>query len=49
VGSNPAEVMDLRVIKICSTPSFRGEIKLWAHVVRFYRKNSKDEQRYFEG
>jgi hypothetical protein len=36
-GSNPAEGdRFLRVIKICSTPSFRRETDPSAHIVRFY-------------
>jgi hypothetical protein len=51
VGLNPAEAKDFfRVIKIRSTPSFRGEVKPEApcRKILLYVKNTcKYEQKYF--
>jgi hypothetical protein len=44
-GFKPGRGDELRgVIKIHSTPSFRGEVGLKVHVVRFY---GMDKQKYF--
>jgi hypothetical protein len=51
-GSNPADDDGfLRLIKVCNTPFFRGEVKQFVscEILQHVKETYKYEKRYFEG